>query len=332
MILNRFSKDVDTLDKIVYTFIDVTDYIVKCTITVIVVVISCPLVLVVALLSLYVLVRLRRINLHCTRDTYRLKAGLMSPINSLIQDSINGLATIKAFQQESYFLHKLFDLCDTQTAAHVTSSSVNRWTAFRIDLQAYLIATVFSFFSLFVVNVGTPEKLAMVAIGFQLAVEIARHFNAAVRWTATVEIDMINIKRLLQYVVLKPEQEHRQADDRKRLTGAIEFRDVEMRYSKKLQPALRDLSFSVERGQKIAVVGRTGSGKSSLFQLLQGFRPPHKGQISLDGNDITSLELGILRRQLSVVLQQAFIISSYSIHDNLDPEHKRSETEINYAL
>ena len=134
MILNRFSKDIDTLDNIVYTFIDVTDYIVKCTITVIVVVISCPLVLVIALFSLTVLIKLRRINIHCTRDTYSLKAGLMSPINSLIQDSINGLATVKAFQQENYFLHKLFDLCDIQTAAHVTSSSVNRWTAFRIDL------------------------------------------------------------------------------------------------------------------------------------------------------------------------------------------------------
>lgn len=93
-----------------------------------------------------------------------------------------------------------------QTAAHVTSSSVNRWTAFRIDIQAYLIASVFAFFSLFLVKADSPSALAMTAIGFQLAVEIARHFNAAVRWTATVEIDMINIQRLLQYVVLKPEQ------------------------------------------------------------------------------------------------------------------------------
>jgi ABC-type bacteriocin/lantibiotic exporter with double-glycine peptidase domain len=134
MILNRFSKDVDTLDKIVYTFLDVTDYIVKCTITVIMVVISCPFVLLVAGFSLWVLIKLRRINLHCTRDTYSLKAGLMSPINSLIQDSINGLTTIKAFQRERYFLKKLFKLCDLQTSAHVTSNSVNRWTAFRIDL------------------------------------------------------------------------------------------------------------------------------------------------------------------------------------------------------
>jgi hypothetical protein len=62
-----------------------------------------------------------------------------------------------------------------------------------------MIATVFAFFSMFVIpSTTTPESLAMTAIGFQLAVEIARHFNTAVRWTATVEIEMLNIKRLLQ--------------------------------------------------------------------------------------------------------------------------------------
>lgn len=81
--------------------------------------------------------------------------------------------------------------------AFVTSSSVNRWTAFRIDLQAYLIATVFAFFSMFLVRAESPDSLAMMAIGFHLAVEIARHFNTAVRWTATVEIEMLNIQRLL---------------------------------------------------------------------------------------------------------------------------------------
>jgi len=162
-------------------------------------------------------------------------------------------------------LKQLFELSDVQTAAHVTSSSVNRWTAFRIDIQAYLIATVFAFFSLFLVRIDSPSTLAMTAIGFQLAVEIARHFNTAVRWTATVEIEMINIQRLLQYVVLKPEQVYNQEDTKKITEGAIEFRNVEMRYSKRMRPALTDLSFQIWKGSKIAVVGRTGSGKSSMF-------------------------------------------------------------------
>lgn len=84
----------------------------------------------------------------------------------------------------------------------------------------------------------------MMAIGFQLAVEIARHFNTAVRWTATVEIDMINISRLLHYVTLKPEQKETLISAAK-ISGAIEFSDVEMRYSKSLRPALTELTFSI---------------------------------------------------------------------------------------
>jgi len=125
----------------------------------------------------------------------------------------------------------------------------------------------------------------MTAIGFQLAVEVARNFNTAVRWTAAVEIDMINIQRLLQYVVLKPEQGEDMLDKRddKKIQGKLEFRNVEMRYSSKLRPALQDLTFTIERGETISVVGRTGSGKSSLFQLLQGFRMPYAGDILIDG-------------------------------------------------
>lgn len=75
-----------------------------------------------------------------------------------------------------------------------------------------------------------------------------------------------------------------------------------MRYSSKLRPALEDLTFTIERGEKVSVVGRTGSGKSSLFQLLQGFRMPFSGDIWIDGNSIRGFKLSNLRKQTSVVL------------------------------
>lgn len=76
-----------------------------------------------------------------------------------------------------------------------------------------------------------------------------------------------------------------------------------MRYSKSLRPALMDLSFQIEKGMKVSVVGRTGSGKSSMFQLIQGFRPPFQGDIIIDGHNIKTFSLKNLRKQLNVVLQ-----------------------------
>lgn len=83
-ILNRFSKDVNQMDKIVFTFLDMVDYIIKVIYSTLIIVISCPYLIILVLMSCYYLKWIRRITMHCTRDTYRLKALLMSPINSLI--------------------------------------------------------------------------------------------------------------------------------------------------------------------------------------------------------------------------------------------------------
>ncbi|CDW76184.1 multidrug resistance-associated protein 4 isoform x3 [Stylonychia lemnae] len=310
-ILNRFSKDVKVLDIIV----------------------SVPWVLIIAIISMIYLTKIRRVNLHIQRDGYRLKSGLMSPINSLIQDTINGLTTIRAFGRWEYFLHQLFDLSDTQTEAFLTSNGVNRWCAYRIDLQGYLIATVFAFFAIFLSNIQSTRDLALIAVGFQLAVETARHLNTAVRWSAALENDMVSIQRLFEYVNLKSEQKMAFNDkDNELQCEQIEFRNVKMRYSAKLQPALQQLSFSIEKGMKIAIIGRTGSGKSSLLQLIQGFRQPFKGQIFIDGQDISSIDLQQLRRAQNNILQTNFVINSGSIQENLDPQIKHPNEKIKQAL
>lgn len=105
-----------------------------------------------------------------------------------------------------------------------------------------------------------------------------------------------------------------------------------MSYKEGLEPALRNLSFVVEAGEHVAVVGRTGAGKSSLFQLLFGFRQPNKGQVMLDEYDITSMDLTYLRNELNVVLQQPFVIPNDTIRQNLDPRGLQSDQYLEEAL
>lgn len=105
----------------------------------------------------------------------------------------------------------------------------------------------------------------MVAIGFQLAVEMSRHFNTAVRWTAEYESNMTSTQRLLSYVNLKPEKPLNSLLSSVNIQGNISFKEVEMKYDDNLRPALKNLSFDIKEGDKVAIVGRTGSGKSSIF-------------------------------------------------------------------
>ena len=87
-----------------------------------------------------------------------------------------------------------------------------------------------------------------------------------------------------------------------------------------MRPALRNVSFTIEAGSKVAVVGKTGAGKSSLYQLLQGFRTPTKGRVLIDDSDISEIPLDTLRSEIDVVHQQPFILTSDTIRKNLDPE------------
>lgn len=134
-------------------------------------------------------------------------------------------------------------------------------------MQAYYLSTVFAFLVIFFNSPSNPDQLALMAIGFQMSVEVARHFNTAVRWTVQLENEMICVQRLLKYVNLEPEDSSSgsSVSAYRDIKGHIEFKNVEFKYKPEFKPALTNLSFTISEGERVAVVGRTGAGKSSLF-------------------------------------------------------------------
>jgi len=109
--------------------------------------------------------------------------------------------------------------------------------------------------------------------------------------------------------------------------GCIVYEDVVMRYRPDLEPALRGISFRVEPREKIGIVGRTGSGKSSLMQTLFRLVELSAGSIYVDGVDISRLGLNDLRSVLSVIPQDPVMFSG-SVRFNLDPTGTKDEDEL----
>ncbi|MBO4847826.1 MAG: ABC transporter ATP-binding protein [Clostridia bacterium] len=106
------------------------------------------------------------------------------------------------------------------------------------------------------------------------------------------------------------------------IKGAVEFRGVSFRYEDSTEPVLDGISFTAEPGQTIAILGSTGSGKSSLVQLLQRLYTVTGGEILIDGTNINDIERHHLRRSIGIVLQEPFLYSR-TIMDNIrivDPE------------
>ena len=108
-------------------------------------------------------------------------------------------------------------------------------------------------------------------------------------------------------------------DDRKSvgdISGSIEFAKVSFRYGENGPRILDDVSLSVGEGEYLAIVGPSGSGKSTLFRLLLGFEKPESGVIFVDGKSLETIDLGLLRRQVGVVLQNSRLASG-SIYENI---------------
>ena len=109
---------------------------------------------------------MRKKILTITRDCSRLLSILNAPIVSLIQDSINGQVNMRALGVTGFYLKELMKLNDVQTQAFITSNGINRYSAYRIDMQAYYISTIFAAITLFISYPQTPGELAVKAIGF----------------------------------------------------------------------------------------------------------------------------------------------------------------------
>ncbi|KAJ1720518.1 hypothetical protein LPJ61_006146, partial [Coemansia biformis] len=113
--------------------------------------------------------------------------------------------------------------------------------------------------------------------------------------------------------------------------GTIEFHGYSMHYRPELEPALKDVSFSVAGKEKIGVVGRTGSGKSSLIHAILCLVEPASGSISIDGVDISTIGLHDLRSRMCIVPQTPLLFQG-SIRKNLDPRGEHTDDEIWHAI
>ncbi|NVK26906.1 MAG: ABC transporter ATP-binding protein [Flavobacteriia bacterium] len=138
--------------------------------------------------------------------------------------------------------------------------------------------------------------------------QLADRFN-------TLQMGMVASERVLKLLDREDALEPEGKTEVQNVEGRIEFKDVHFEYVPN-EPVLNGVSFSVEPGETLAIVGATGAGKSTIISLLMGFYPYQKGSVSLDGTEITDLKLENLRSHFALVLQDVFLFSD-SIYNNI---------------
>lgn len=153
--------------------------------------------------------------------------------------------------------------------------------------------------------------------------------------TSDVETNIVAVERIKEYGETPQEApwEIPENDPPKNwpVQGSVEFKDFKVRYREGLDLVLNGVSFSIDGGEKIGIVGRTGAGKSSLTLALFRIIEPAGGQMLIDGIDISKLGLHTLRKRLTIIPQDPVLFSG-TLRLNLDPFNECSDENIWRAL
>ncbi|XP_050282704.1 putative ABC transporter C family member 15 isoform X1 [Quercus robur] len=267
------------------------------------------------------------------RELARLAGIERAPILHHFAESLSGAATIRAFDQEDRFIDGNIGLVDNHSRPWFHNMSAMEWLSFRLNLLSNFVFA----FSL-VLLVTLPEGIINPSIA-GLAVTYGINLNvlqASIIWNiCNAENKMISVERILQYSNLTSEaplviEESRPPNNWPEV-GTICFKNLQVRYAEHLPSVLKNITCTFPGRKKVGVVGRTGSGKSTLIQAIFRVVEPREGSIIVDDVDICKIGLHDLRSRLSIIPQDPAMFEG-TVRTNLDPLQQYSDSEIWEAL
>jgi len=236
-------------------------------------------------------------------------------LSATMQESLTGIRVVKAFAREPYELEKFERENETwfQRRYRVIQLWANNWPFFTFTLSLSIFLLLWFGGPQVIAGVITVGTLfAMISYILMLNGPIQR-LGFLVNLAATAGA---SAGRVFEMMDLPGEKMHEPgAHVAERLKGKVDFHRVSFAYSGR-QPVLKDISFSVEPGQTIALMGLTGSGKSTITNLIPRFYDVSEGQVVIDDIDTCEWELADLRRHIGIVLQDSLLFSA-TIAENI---------------
>lgn len=324
-ILNRFSRDVFVIDEVLSRVLGGFFRTVAAVVAVVAVVSwTVPPFLFICIPLLLIYKQIQSYYLATSRELKRIDSVTKSPIFAMFGETLNGLATIRAFGHQNRFVSENDGRLDRNQEAYFGSIVSNRWLAVRLELIGNLM--IVSAAGLAVSGVITNANgldSGMVGILMSYALSITQSLNWLVRSATEVETNIVSCERVLEYSKIDPEglndkNQNSEPEPEWPSRGEICFENVEARYRPELDLVLKGVSFTAKAGEKVGICGRTGAGKStitlSLFRLIE----LASGRITIDGVDISTLSLSGLRSRMSIIPQDSQCFEG-TLRENLDP-------------
>ncbi|KAI0378793.1 ABC multidrug transporter [Hypomontagnella monticulosa] len=265
-----------------------------------------------------------------------LTSASQSPIFSFFVESLAGKAVIRSCSgMQEAFADELARRLRVYARAAETQYNLNRWICVRADGCAAVIAL---FTGVIAISMGSNAPAGRLGFSLTSAIGLGQTILTMVRNMNELEAELNCFYRVREYASLPLEDDSTR--DQEALPsipdlwpskGEVEFRGVTAKYALDGPDILHDLSLTIKPGERVAVVGRTGSGKSTLALSLLGFTNITKGAVLIDGVDISTIPLRVLRRRLTIIPQEPVLFGS-DVRFNLDPSQTAPDEHLAEAI
>lgn len=247
-------------------------------------------------------------------------------INAKINEYIQNMEVIQVFNRENFIFKKFENVNKKIYDLNIKLSKLRSYSGYRaMDIIQFLaIIIVLIYFGL-----GSITKIYLVSIGslymaIDYTTKIFNNMNTIIMRFGDVEDALSSANHIFELLEMKSMDK---LEDRKiDLNKDICFKDIYFSYDDN-EDVIKGLSFKVENGSSIAFVGQTGSGKSTLINLLLNFYSPRDGKILIGNTDINKINRDYLRKDMAVVLQDAFLFKA-SIKENISLCQNFSDKEV----
>ena len=269
-IITRTTKDQDDLDNnLAFNIQFATQNILILISSIALVSVATPLYLVVAAISGFVYYKLICLYMNCSREIKRLEANTRAPLIGHISETISGTSVIRAFGKSEIFIEQYYQRQKAYIVSIVNQNICTRWVSIVTDLFAVVTVAATGFFGVISVAVDLGKSSNnMVGLALVWSLQINGIMSFTLRVLADTESCMNSVVRLYEYIDNNPSEksfDEQVPQSRNWPThGNYQIKDASYRYRPELPLVLKKISFDIKEKQKIGVVGRTGSGKSTL--------------------------------------------------------------------
>ena len=338
-ILNRLSKELDNSNVLslavsgtLRVIFQLIGSIIVCTLFNIW---SFPLIVFLIIIEL----ALTKFCFHATQDIHKLVSNYRAPILGVFDETLSGLPIIRAFHYEDNFTNKFYKKMNDYLKVSIYQKGIIGWYGVHLDIISFVLLSFILIFAYFAKESYSPQSIGLL-LTYSIKM-IFFMFDSFKRFSFLTEL-LISLERCDSYTKVLQEKYQKTEEDKKIQIfsskknpkvksfiskGKINFIDYSVQYRPDCPLILKNINLEIKPGEKIGVVGRTGSGKSTMLLCLFRILEANKGKILIDNIDISKIGLEILRQSLTIIPQEPILLEG-NIRDNIDPSKTFNDSEI----